>query len=170
MFLLHVQLNFHHMICVTVYAWACRHTFVELHCNKLQKLLESHEGMGNGHVVPLENGAGPSNGILTLSRPRAIVVQQWHPTKMLNAVHSSLLLRSLDKQDQGMGPPKNSTCSRFFSLQHFPWQSYIVDATLQLWSANSFNLNGAQYVPEPTWCTAKSNSQRIIEIASSYYG
>ena len=91
--------------------------FVELHCNKLQKLLVSHEGMGNGHVVPLENGAGPSNGILTLSRPKcAIVVQQRHPTNMLNAVHSILLLSSLDKQDQGMGPPKNSTCSRFFSL------------------------------------------------------
>ena len=49
---------------------------MELHCNKLQKLFVSHEGMGNGHVVPLENGAGPSNGILTLSRPRAIAVQQ----------------------------------------------------------------------------------------------
>ena len=70
-----------------------------LHCNKLQKLLVSHEGMGNGHVVPLENGAGPSNGILTLSRPKcAIVVQQWHPTNMLNAVHSILLLSSLDNR------------------------------------------------------------------------
>ena len=83
--------------------------FVELHCNKLEKLLVSHEGMGNGHVVPLENGARPSNGILTLSRPKcAIVVQQRHPTNMLK--HTNVI-KTLRDSCPAMASYKHAECS-----------------------------------------------------------